>query len=288
MGVEREDAVGLGGELLPGGDSRREVDTLPSALTEFPSRHAHEPFILATLQLDQLRRRRLGEIDAGLLGVAVADLEDASGGTVDAILVVALADVTPVEEGDGAVGTLAEFDAAEPRVVRLQDIRLVLHDERASLALDGFDVHASAVQIKRHELVAILRRPVVSLINHHTDMRVPATEAVRAAAAAVGVVPLLAGVPVIVVGLLVDELVDERIRVFAVHALEVRAMDALPAVTDDRVDEEQLVVLGPIGAPRVGGAVAIRLEDLRHRVIAPETAGGGLTLLLGHARDVDP
>ena len=89
MGVEREDAVGLGGELLPGGDSRREVDTLPSALTEFPSRHAHEPFILATLQLDQLRRRRLGEIDAGLLGVAVADLEDASGGTVDAILVVA-------------------------------------------------------------------------------------------------------------------------------------------------------------------------------------------------------
>ena len=34
--------------------------------------------------------------------------------------------------------------------------------------------------------------------------------------------------------------------------------------------------------------MAIRLEDLRHRVIAPETAGGGLTLFLGHARDVDP
>ena len=48
------------------------------------------------------------------------------------------------------------------------------------------------------------------------------------------------------------------------------------------------MVLGPVGAPRVGRAVAIRLEDLRHRVIAPQSAGGGLTLLLGHARDVDP
>ena len=288
MGIEREDAVGLGGELLPGGGGRREVDALPGSLTELPARHAHKPFVLAALQLDEFGGRGLGEIDAGLLGVAMTDLEDASGRTVDAVLVVALADVAPVEEGDGAVRALAEFDASEPRVVGLQDIRLVLHDERAALPLDAFDVHAPAMQVQRHEFVAILRGPVVALVDHHADVRVTAAEAVRAAAAAVSVVPLLAGVPVIMVGLLVDELVDERVRVFAVHALEVRAMDALPAVADDRIDEEQLVVLGPIRAPRVGGAVAIRLEDLRHRVIAPETAGGGLALLLGHAGHVDP
>ena len=115
-----------------------------------------------------------------------------------------------------------------------------------------------------------------------------AAETVRAAATTVGVVPLLAGVPVIMVGLLIDEFVDIGIRIFAMHAPEVRAVDALPAMPDDGVDEEQLVILGPVGAPRVGGAVAIRLEDLRHRMITPETAGGGLTLLLGHARDVDP
>ena len=164
----------------------------------------------------------------------------------------------------------------------------MLHDERAALALDAFDVHASSVQVQRHELVAVLRRPIVSLVDHHTDMRVSAAETVRAAATAVGVVPLLAGVPVIVVRLLVDEFVDERVRVLAMHALEVRAVDALPAVTDHGVDEEQLMVLGPIGAPRIGGAVAVRLEDLRHRVIAPEAAGGGLALFLGHARDIDP
>ena len=164
----------------------------------------------------------------------------------------------------------------------------MLHDERTTLSLDGFHIHAAAMQIKRHELVAILRRPVIALVDHHADVRMPAAEAVRAAATAVGVVPLLASVPVIVVGLLVDELVDVRIRILAVHALEVRAMDTLPAMTDDGVDEEQLVVLGPIGTPRVGGTVAIRLEDLGDWVIAPEAASGGQALFLGHARDINP
>ena len=93
---------------------------------------------------------------------------------MDAVLIVALADVAPVEDGDGAIRPLAELDAAEPRVVRLQDVRLVLHDERAALPLDAFDVHAPSVQVERHEFVAILRRPVVALVDHHTDVRVPA------------------------------------------------------------------------------------------------------------------
>ena len=164
----------------------------------------------------------------------------------------------------------------------------MLHDERAALALDAFDVHASSVQVERHELITVLRRPVVALVNHHTDVRVSAPEAIRAAATAVSVVPLLASVPVIVIGLLVDQLVDVWIRILAVHALEVRSMDTLPAVADDGVDEEKFVVLGPIGTPRIGGAVAIGLEDLRHRVITPEAAGGGLALFLGHAWHVDP
>ena len=145
----------------------------------------------------------------------------------------------------------------------------MLHDERAAFPLDGFHVHAATMQIERHELIAILGRPVVALVDHHPDVGVTATEAVRATAAAINVAPLLAGIPVIVVGLLVDEFVDEGIGIFAVHALEVGAMDALPAVADDGVDEQQLVILGPIGAPRVSGAVTIRLEDLGDRVITP-------------------
>ena len=157
---------------------------------------------------------------------------------MDAVLVMTFADIAPVEDRDGAVRALAELDATEPLVVRLQDVGLMLHDERTTLSLDGFHIHAASVEIKRHELVAILRRPVIALVDHHPDVRMTATEAIRAAATAIGVVPLHASIPVVMVRMLIEEIVDVRIRVLAVHALEVRAMDALPRMTDDGVDEE--------------------------------------------------
>ena len=49
MGVEREHGVRFGGEILPGGDTRRKVLALPRALAEFPSRHPHEPFVATAL-----------------------------------------------------------------------------------------------------------------------------------------------------------------------------------------------------------------------------------------------
>jgi len=107
MGVEREDAVSLSGELLPCGGGGREVDTLPGAFTQFPASHADEPLVLAALQLDEFRGGGLGDVDAGLLGLAVTDLKDAASAAMDAVLVVALADITPVENRNGAVGPLA-------------------------------------------------------------------------------------------------------------------------------------------------------------------------------------
>ena len=117
MGVEGEDGVSLGGELLPSSAGGREVDALPGAFTELPAGHADEPLILAALQLDEFRRRGLGEVNAGLLGVAVTHLEDAAGSAVDTILIVAFANVAPVEDGNGAVRPLAELNATEPLVV---------------------------------------------------------------------------------------------------------------------------------------------------------------------------
>ena len=72
------------------------------------------------------------------------------------------------------------------------------------------------------------------------------------------------------------------------HPLEVSAVDTLPAVPDYRVNEQQLVVLGPVGAPRVSRTVAVGLEDFLDRVITPQAARRGLTLLLLHARDINP
>ena len=286
--IEREDGVVLGGKLLPSGKRRGEVLAFPSTLAEFPTGHAYEPLITAPLQLDELSRRGFGKINVGLPGCAVGDLEDAATAPVDAVLVVALADVAPVQNRHRAVRSLAELDAAEPRVVGLQDVGLMLHDQRAANALDGFDVHAPTVEVQRHELVAIRRGPVLALVDHHADVCVPAAEVIRPTPPAVDVVPFLASVPVVVFGLLVDELVDEGIRVLAMHALVVGAVDALPAMPDDRVDEQQLVVLGPVGAPGIRGPVAIGLEDLLHGMVTPEATRGGLSLVLLDARDVDP
>ena len=238
VSVEREHRVGLGGEFLPGGQSRREVGALPGTLAEFPARHADEPFVRAALQVDQLGGRGLGQVDVRPLGRAVRDLEDAAAGTMDAVLVMALSDIAPVEDRDRAVRSLAQLDPAKPEVIRLQDIGLVLHHQRAADALEGLHVDASTMEIERHQLITVLARPVLALVDHHPHVRMTATEAIGPAATAVRIVPLLAGVPVVVVRLLVDELVDERVRILAVHALEVRTVDTLPAMPDDRVDEE--------------------------------------------------
>ena len=119
VGVERADRVGLGDKLLPRGQGRRQVDASPGALAEFPARHADQPFVRAALQIDQLGRGRPGQVDGRLLRFPIGDLEDAAAGTVDAVLVVALADIAPVEDRDGSIWPLAQLDSAEPGIVRL-------------------------------------------------------------------------------------------------------------------------------------------------------------------------
>ena len=89
MGIECQDAIFLGSELVPSGGGRREVDALPGTLPEFPAGHTDEPLILAALELDEFGRRGLGEVDARLLGLAMDYLEDAASATMDAVLIVA-------------------------------------------------------------------------------------------------------------------------------------------------------------------------------------------------------
>ena len=72
------------------------------------------------------------------------------------------------------------------------------------------------------------------------------------------------------------------------HALEVRALDAVPEVADDGIDEEHLAVLVPVHAPGVRGAVAVGFVDLPRGVVAPDAASGGLALVLGRAGHVHP
>ena len=90
-----------------------------------------------------------------------------------------------------------------------------------------------------------------------------------------------------VVRVLVDERIGARVRVNRVRADEVRAGEVVPEMAVDRVDEEQLAVLIPIVAPRIGGAGAQGLHDFALRVITPDRAAQRNALLGGRAGHAD-
>ncbi len=206
---------------------------------------------------------------------------------MDALVVVALAGIAPVEDVHAAVGSVAQVDAAEPRVLGEEDVRLVAADVSAALALEPLDVHPPAVEIQGEELAAILGRPLVGQVDHQAAVRVAA-----AAAAVVG--PDLAAVgerpgvvPVPVVGVLVDQGVGPRVGLDRVRADEVGAGDQVPEVPVDRVDEERLAQRVPVVAPGIGRPVGQDLEMLADRMIAPEAAADGHAERVGRPRNAD-
>ena len=72
------------------------------------------------------------------------------------------------------------------------------------------------------------------------------------------------------VRVLIDQLINARVRVDGMRADEVRAGDAVPEMTVDRVDEKELAVLVPVVSPWIGRAGAERLHNLAPRMITPK------------------
>ena len=71
---------------------------------------------------------------------------------MDAVAVVAIAGVAPIEDKNAAVGSVAQINAAEPWVGREEHIRLMAADVAAAGTLEPLDVHPAAVEIQRQEL----------------------------------------------------------------------------------------------------------------------------------------
>ena len=76
---------------------------------------------------------------------------------MDAVVIVALAGIAPVEDEYAAVRPIAQVDAAEPGVGGEEDVRLVAPDVAAAVALEPLDIHAPAVEIQREELARDMR-----------------------------------------------------------------------------------------------------------------------------------
>ena len=138
-------------------------------LVELVSRLADKPLVLMQLQPDQLSRRQLRKINSGgLHRLPVADPEDPAGGSVNSIVFVTLADIRPVENKDLSGRPLQELDPAEPGVPRLCHV-LAMHPAIGrSMTLEMIAIDTAAVKVHREYIVAVLRRPVATEINHHS------------------------------------------------------------------------------------------------------------------------
>ena len=245
------------------------------ALLELLPGLPREPFVFVGEERDQSGVVEFGDImHLGLGRLAVGDFVNAAAGAVDAVVVVAFADVGPVDEEDAAVGAVGEVEAAEPRVGGGEKIGGVLADVAGAVAFEEVRVHAAAVQVHGENGAAIFIGPVVALIDHQPAVGVAAAGERGGVGDALGadVAPFFPGVPVEMVGVLFEKTVGVRVERLAEHAAVVRAGDDVPEVADDGVDEEGFAVLVPVHAPGIGGAVGDRLEDFADGMIAPDAA----------------
>ena len=90
------------------------------------------------------------------------DFIDPPRGTMDTVVIVALANVGPVTHKDTAVGTVEQLDAAEPSVARGQEVGLMLPYVASSAALNGVPIHPSPMEVQGEGLTAVLCRPIVT------------------------------------------------------------------------------------------------------------------------------
>ena len=138
-------------------------------------------------------------------------------------MVVALAGIAPVEHERAAVGAITQVDPSKPGVGGEEDVGLVPPDEAAARAIEPLDVDAPAVKVQGEQLVPIGRRPLVGEVDHHAAMGVATAAVVVETAGYQELLVWLRVVPVIVVGVLVDDFVRPRVGFDRMRSGQVRA-----------------------------------------------------------------
>ncbi len=223
------------------------------------------------MQLHQLAHVQLREIaDLRALRFAVRDLVDAARRAVNASGLVTFPCVAPVEHEHAAVRPVAEVEAAKPRIAEEETIPAVRADIPGAGALENLLVRPKAVHVQCKEMTAIFGRPVVTEINHRSNVRVPPAVSVGGAGSRCR--PVFRGVEMPMISVHVNQLIGARIWINRVWPDKVRAGNQVPEVSVDGVDVKRLAMFVPIVAPRIGRAGGERLEDFPSRMITPHPA----------------
>ena len=235
--------------------------------------HARVPLVFVRLQLGQLKRIQLVQRLGQALGFSVRYFENSAARTMHTVVFMALADVRPVEHVHPAVRSVAQFHPSKPHVLGLHDILDMFADVTRARAMKRILIDAPAVQVKRHDTAAIFLRPIVTIVDDHAAVRVAAAGRIRGRghALALQVAPVLvAGVPVVVIRRLRDQLVQVFVKMIAVHPLVSSPGNAMPKMADYGVDKKQLPMLVPVVSPRIGRALGDNIKCLGHRMITED------------------
>ena len=135
---------------------------------------------------------------------------------------------------------------------------------------EGLLIGSPAVEVQREQPPAVNRRPVGALIDQAAAMGMTAAEIVGLTVPRL--LPAGPNIKVVVVSMLVDQFIRERVGVDAVGLGEVSPGDQMPEMAVDRIDEEALPLSRPVVPPGVGRAGGEHLgPTLIHRV-PPEAA----------------
>ena len=259
-------------------------------LLKHEPRLPHEPVVRVKLKLDQFGIGELRDVALERLRRTVHHAVDATITDVRLLVVVALAGVGPVRDVEAAFRAALHGEAAEPGVVREQEIGRVLGNVRTGRTVEPVAVEAVAVDVAHEDGVAVLGREVVAEVDGSAAVSVAAT------GFAVLRIPVHArgsrggprtAAPVQVVGTTLHEAVGKRVHVVAVHAFHVPAGNDVKHVGDDAVRDEHLAEIVPVEAPRVGRARGVEFEDLLGGVVAPDAAIECDAILVRRARLAD-
>src|SRR6185436_6441473 len=94
-------------------------------------------------------------------------------------VLVALADVAPVEDERIAIRPGADLEAAKVRINCLEQVRLMTAHITTAQSLQPIHVRAPPVHVEREKLAAIRLWPGVALVDHHADVRVSSAVRIR-------------------------------------------------------------------------------------------------------------
>ena len=128
---------------------------------------------------------------------------------MDAIAIVAFADVRPIAEIHTSIRAIEKVDPAEPGIVDCEQVRRMPSHIAGSLTLQDVVVHSFPMIVHRVGSVAVVGRPVVSEVDHEAAVRMP-TSGLGGSGADTDfsdLAPHFPCVPVKVVSGLLDELI---------------------------------------------------------------------------------